>query len=260
MQPPWVSFPELRGRRVVITGAAGIFGSWIAEAFAAQGARLVLVDLRLDRLVELEESGALRDAQEVVVLQADLCDPTSVANLFEAIERAVGCPDVVVNNAGIYPHGLLTETSWEEWERVMQTNLTAPFLLIKEASLRMIAHGVAGSIVNISSGASVTVGARGVPYSVSKSGLAMLTRGAAIELAPHGIRVNAVGPGFAPGSEVSPLESDYIDEMVARIPLGRTSGPRDASSAVLFLSSESASFITGSTIHVDGGRRAGSGG
>lgn len=139
----------------------------------------------------------------------------------------------------------------------MDVNLTAPFLLTRDLARLMIKDQVRGAVVNITSAAANTTRLGSGHYSTSKAGLAMLTRAYALELAPHGIRVNAVSPGFAPGSKVSTLDDHYIATVEASIPLGRTSGPCDAAEAVLFLCSKRASYITGTTLTVDGGRSAG---
>ena len=127
----------------------------------------------------------------------------------------------------------------------------------RELARLMVDAGVKGSIINISSGASRQMRNGSVPYCTSKTALERLTKGFALELAPYGIRVNVVEPGFAPGSVVSPLSEDYVERMKTRIPLGRTSGPRDAPEAVLYLASEKASFITGAVLSVDGGNSIG---
>ena len=134
---------------------------------------------------------------------------------------------------------------------------TAPFILTRDLARLLVAAGDGGAIVNISSTAAETTSVGSGHYSASKAGMAMITRAFALELAPHKIRVNAVTPGFAPGSVVSPLSDEYARRMIESIPLGRASGPHDASEAVLFLCSERASFITGTTLHVEGGRSAG---
>lgn len=254
---PQLGCEEFGGKRVVVTGAAGLIGGWIADAFAASGARLLLTDSRRSSLDEQAGTGRWAQARELVLHPADLRDPESLIELSHAMQSAFGAPDMLINNAGIYPHGPLLELDAGEWTAVLEINLTAPFLLLQHAARLMIGEGVPGSIVNIASGAAVTVQPGGVAYSVSKAGLAMLTRGAALELAPHRIRVNAVAPGFAPGSEVSQLDASYVATMTSRIPLGRTSGPADAPSMVLFLCSRYASFVTGTIVHVDGGRVAG---
>lgn len=247
---------EFKSKRVVVTGAAGVIGGWIADAFAGCGSRLFLTDEREERLRAFQNSGRWADAEDVEIHGCDLRDPVSISQMVDRISAVFGAPDVVVNNAGIYPHSPLLELPADEWCRVLDVNLTAPFLLTRDAARLMVAQGVEGAFVNIASGAAVTVQPGGVAYSVSKAALAMLTRGAALELAPHNIRVNAVGPGFVPGSEVSELDDAYVQRMLARIPLGRSAGPGDASCMVLYLCSSRASFITGALYHVDGGRAA----
>jgi 3-oxoacyl-[acyl-carrier protein] reductase len=247
---------EFLNRAVVVTGAAGIIGGWIADAFFRRGARLVLSDRRGDRL-EADRDRGRWGSSEVVLHTTDLRDPRSVDDLVRTVEATVGAPYAVVNNAGIYPHRPLLDVDLDHWDSVMETNVTAPYLITTGMARLMIAAGVAGSIVNIASGAATSVSPGGVAYSVSKAALVMLTRGAALELAPHGIRVNAVGPGFVPGSEVSTLDDHYVETMTASIPLGRTSGPEDAPEMVVYLCSTRAGFVTGNLIHVDGGRAAG---
>ncbi len=247
---------EFESKVVVITGAAGVIGTWIADAFAAEGAILVLSDKRRDQLDSMKKEGRW-GASEVLIHESELSDAESLKDLVSAVEKRWGAPHILVNNAGVYPHSPLLEVELEEWNRIINVNLTAPFVLTKSFAGLMIGKGIRGSIVNILSGASLTVSRNGVPYSVSKAALLMLTRGSALELAPHKIRVNGVSPGFAAGSEVSPLDNDYVERMIRSIPLGRMSGPNDAASAVLYLSSEKASFITGTMLSVDGGRTAG---
>src|SRR5581483_10256294 len=166
-------------------------------------------------------------------------------------------PDVLINNAGLYPRTPIADTTPAEVRRILDVNVVAPYELSRRAVTAMIAAGVRGRIVNISSGAAVRPGATGSVYAASKAAVETLTRSLALEVAEYGIRVNAVQPGFAPGSAVSELSGAHIDGMLARIPLGRTSGPADAPAAVLWLASDESAFVTGTTIAVDGGRTAG---
>jgi 3-oxoacyl-[acyl-carrier protein] reductase len=242
---------EYTGARVVVTGACGIFGTWIAEAFAAAGARLLLTDARTEPL------GLLAGRLGATAVTADLTDDGQLAALTAAIGAEWESPDVLVNNAGLYPRTPLASTGPSDVRRVLDVNVVAPFELTRQVTALMIRAGVAGRVVNISSGAAVRPGAGGSVYAASKAAVETLTRSTALELARHGIRVNAVQPGFAPGSTVSALSDAHVTSMLARIPLGRTSGPGDAAAAVLWVCSSEASFVTGTTIAVDGGRTAG---
>jgi 3-oxoacyl-[acyl-carrier protein] reductase len=239
------------GVRVVLTGACGVIGTWLAEAFAREGADLLLSDNRHEPLAALADRLGARTAV------ADLTDPDGLRALGDAVRTTWSSPDVLVNNAGLYPRTPLATTEPDAVRRILDVNVAAPFELTRQASAAMIAAGVAGRIVNISSGAASRPGPTSAVYSASKAAIETLTRSTALELAPHGIRVNAVQPGFAPGSDVSELSEDHVASMRARIPLGRTSGPDDAAAAVLWVCSDEASFVTGTTIAVDGGRTAG---
>ncbi|HEX2137889.1 MAG TPA: SDR family oxidoreductase [Microvirga sp.] len=242
-------------KNVVVTGAAGVFGRWIAAAFAREGARLCLSDRRRDALEALR--GELGLDQRSIVHATELTEESSVLDLAATVRDAWGAPDVVINNAGIYPKGGLLDLPTAEWDRIFDINLRAPFLVTREMAKLMIARGVKGAFVNISSGAARQMRNGSVPYCTSKTALERLTKGFALELAPYGIRMNAVEPGFAPGSVVSPLAEEYVERMKARIPLGRTSGPDDAPEAILYLCSPKASFVTGAVLSVDGGNSIG---
>ena len=246
---------EFRGKRVVVTGAAGIYGGWIAAAFAREGARLLLSDIRADKLPAVAAKIGAKDA---LLHPTDLTDAASIADLAAVVAREWDAPDIVVNNAGVYPRtGVLLHLATEEFDRIMSINVRAPFLVTRELSRLMIGQGVHGAFVNIGSGAARQMPTGSVTYCMSKTALERLSKGQALELAPDRIRVNVVEPGFAPGSEVSILPADYVERMTARIPLGRTSGPDDAPGMVLFLCSQAANNITGAVVAVDGGNSIG---
>jgi len=244
------------GAGVVVTGAAGIYGRWIAEAFAAEGARLCLTDRDGGALAAC--LGEMAAAEGSFAVTADLTRDDDVQLLVGEIERRWRAPDILVNNAGVYPSGFLLDIDAAEWDRIMDVNLRSPFLLTQQIARLMIREKRQGAVVNISSGASGKMRRSVVPYCVSKTALDRLTKGFALELAEFGIRVNAVEPGFAPGSTTSPLTDEHVRSTLAGIPLGRPSRKEDAADAVLFLCSPAASYITGATLAVDGGNAIGS--
>jgi 3-oxoacyl-[acyl-carrier protein] reductase len=248
---------EFKNKSVVVTGAAGVFGRWIVEYFAREGADLCLSDIRESDLRKLAE-GLKLDPTRTIIHATELTDEASIKELAGAVQKKWRAPDIVINNAGLYPKCALLDLDVAEWDKIFDVNLRAPFLVGREMAKLMVADKRQGSIVNISSGAARKMNASSVPYCTSKTALERLSKGFALELAPHRIRVNIVEPGFAPGSEVSHLSSSYVEQMVKNIPLGRTSGPDDATSAIAYLCSDKASFITGAVLSVDGGNSIGS--
>ncbi|MBO0902275.1 SDR family NAD(P)-dependent oxidoreductase [Jiella sonneratiae] len=247
---------EFKGQSVVVTGAAGVFGRWIAAHFAREGAVLCLSDRRADQLQAVVAELKL-DPETTLTHATELTDAASILDLAALVKQRWGAPDIVVNNAGLYPKYGLLDIDVADWDRIFGVNLRAPFLISREMAKLMIAEGRQGSIVNISSGAARQMRNGSVAYCTSKTALERLSKGLALELAPHRIRVNVVEPGFAPGSEVSTLSDDYVERMKKRIPLGRTSGPEDAPAAIAYLCSDKASFVTGAVLSVDGGNSIG---
>jgi 3-oxoacyl-[acyl-carrier protein] reductase len=241
---------DFHDTRVLITGAAGIYGRWFADAFAREGARLCLSDNRADALAEAARA---YDAQRTITHATELRDEASMRDLAALVARHWGAPDIVINNAGIYPGKPLLETSTDEFDTMFDINLRAVFVLSRAMARLMLDAGVQGSIINIGSAASRRMRQGRVLYCTSKTALERLSKGFALELAPHGIRVNVVEPGFAAGSAVSPLSEKHIAEMTAGIPLGRLTTPDDAAEAVKFLCSAKAGFITGTVLAVEGG-------
>lgn len=247
---------DFAGQGVVVTGALGIYGTWIADAFARAGAKLCLTDRDGSALERrLAQAGG---AEGSFAFAADVTRDEEVAALAAAVAERWGAADVLVNNAGVYPSGFLLDIDAAEWDRIMDVNVRAPFLLTQAVAKGMIAAGRKGSVVNISSGAAHRMRRTVVPYCLSKTALDRLTKGYALELAQFGIRVNAVEPGFAAGSTSSPLTEEHVRQTTAGIPLGRASGPEDAAAAVMFLCSPAASYITGTSVAVDGGNSIGS--
>lgn len=252
---------DFSGRKVVITGAAGVFGTELARSFAVAGAVLCLSDLRAPALTTLAADLRL-PGDRIIIHETDLVSEASIQDLVAKVTDAWRAPDIVINNAGVYPFGGLLDIDATFWDRVMATNLRAPFLIMQGFAKAMVVHGVKGCFVNVSSGAAEILRTNGVPYCVSKRGLEYLSEGFALDLARDGIRVNCVRPGFAPGSTLVEWPPGYIETMSAQNPMGRLIRPGDLASAAMFLASDSASYITGVCISVDGGssipRRSGS--
>jgi 3-oxoacyl-[acyl-carrier protein] reductase len=247
---------ELAGKRVIITGACGIIGGWLAETFGRAGARLCLTDARAEELARLKDATFF--TQGSFVQATDLRDADAIQGLADAVRRHWGAADVLVNNAGVYPSGFLLDVDAEEWDRIFDINLRAPFLLTRAIAKLMVEQKVRGSIINISSGAARKMRRTACPYSTSKTALDRLTKGFAIELAEYGIRANALEPGFAAGSDVSALSQAHIDTVTANIPAGRATSREDVGQAALFLASSASAYITGASLPVDGGNSIGS--
>lgn len=239
---------------MVVTGALGVFGRGIAKAFAAEGAKVCVTDrdqAALDALAqELGADGSFGHA-------AELTSDSELEGLIAAVGAKWGHADVLVNNAGVYPSGFLLDIDVAEWDRIFDINLRAPFILTRGFALQMIEKGVRGSIINVSSGASRKMRRTVVPYCTSKTALDRMTKGFALELAEFNIRVNTLEPGFAAGSTASPLTEAHVRNTVSNIPLGRASTIGDIAPGLFYLASDASSYVTGSTLTIDGGNSAG---
>jgi meso-butanediol dehydrogenase/(S,S)-butanediol dehydrogenase/diacetyl reductase len=254
---------RLGGKVAIITGAGSGIGHATARRFADEGARLVLNDVNEDYLREL--TGSLADAHRVVV--GDVAMEETAVRLAETARDAFGRADVLVNNVGDLFIGEITETSVEDWDRLMATNLRSMFLCCKHVIPIMVEQG-SGSIVNLAS-ISAFVGQEteeGGPsffaYSVTKAGARQLATNLATRYAKNGIRVNAVAPGATRTGQVRHFMPDLTQEAEDAIwenagaqgtPLGRVGRPEEIAAAIAFLASDEASFITGATLVADGG-------
>jgi 3-oxoacyl-[acyl-carrier protein] reductase len=234
--------------KVVITGAAGVYGRALATAFAAEGATLLLSDR--DPVALAAGAPDLPPAR-LTLHAADLSDDEAIDGLVAAAVLG-GAPEVLVNNAGLYPFIPLMEVTPAEYDRILDVNTRAPFRLMQGIGRAMAAAGH-GAIVNVTSAAAEVIRGNGVPYGASKCALEYLTRAFAVELGPSGVRVNSARPGFAEGSALVAMPPGYADAIRARSLLGRSSTPEDFGEAVLFLCSEVADFITGAVLDAGGG-------
>ena len=239
---------EFRNSRVVVTGACGVFGRRIAAAFAEAGAGVCLSDNRADRLEEVQ---AALPGGPHLAHATELTDTASIDALIDHVAASWDGADIVVNNAGVYPSGLLIDLPVEEWDRIWAVNVRAPFLVARGFARLMAARRIAGSIINIGSGAARNMRATTVHYCASKTALDRLTKGMALEFAPFGIRVNAVSPGVI-DTEIQP--KGRVESVGPTLPMGRAGRPEEVAKAILWLLSDDASYVSGSNLNVTGAR------
>ena len=246
------------GKVAIITGGAMGIGYAIARRFLRDGARVVIADID-------EEAGEAAVAElsnlgDIDFVATDVSQRLDVRNLIAATLDNFGDIDVLVNNAGISHSSDFLDLTEDDFDRVLSVNLKGAFLCGQAVARRMVSKieqgGDAGCIINISSINAVLAIAEQVPYSVSKGGLAQLTRSMALSLAPHGIRVNAIGPGSVSTDMLSTVLSspDARERVLSRTPIGRVGEPQDIAGVAAFLASKDAAYITGQTIYADGGR------
>ena len=237
----------------LVTGAARGIGRATAEALTADGWAVVLADIDGAAVTE-----AGKDLGARLTVEVDMGDAAAVGSMFDRVEAEAGPVAALVNNAGVAMPGDFLDYPIADFERVISVNLTGAFVATQRAARTMVAHGIEGAIVNISSiNAQVAIPA--IPaYCASKGGVTQITKVAALALAPHNIRVNAVGPGSIDTDMMAGINADpaAMDRVLSRTPLGRIGHPREIADIVAFLCSDKASYITGETIYADGGRLA----
>lgn len=244
-------------RCALVTGAASGIGRECAARLLHEGARVMLTDVRRDAVKHA--ASELDNTDHLRVRAMDVTDPAAVEGALAHAWDELGPVDVLVNAAGLYPSDPLLNMGEAAWDRVIDTNLKGPFVCTGAFARRLVAATTPGCVVNISSGSARRARPGAGHYATSKAGLEMLTKSQALELATHGIRVNAVAPGFVRvDSTVNPLSDTYIQAISAGIPLGRAGKPSDIAAAAMFLCSHEAAWITGSVLSVDGGSGAGS--
>ncbi|MDU9003943.1 SDR family NAD(P)-dependent oxidoreductase [Sedimentitalea todarodis] len=236
----------------LVTGGAQGIGLACAQALAADGARVVLADIQ----AEAVEAAAQNLGDDAVGMAVDMADPAQVAALFDRIEAEVGPVSVLVNNAGVAISEDFLDMSLEDFRKVIDINLVAVFQATQRAARTMVAQGIRGAIVNMSSINAVVAIPKIAGYCASKGGVMQLTKAASLALAPHGIRVNAVGPGSIDTAMMAGINAspDALETALSRTPLRRLGEAREIGDTVAFLASPKASYITGETIYVDGGR------
>ena len=239
---------RLDGKTALVTGASGGIGGAIARALHAQGATVVVSGTREDALASLAASLGER----AHVAAADLRAPAAADSLIEVAEKAGGPLFILVNNAGFTRDTLAIRMKDEDWDAVLDLDLTAPFKLAR-AALRGMLRRRAGRIISIASIVGATGNAGQANYAAAKAGLAGMTKALAQEVASRGITVNVIAPGFIETPMTAALPEAARTKLAQAIPLGRLGQPADVAAAVAYLGSEEAGWITGATLHVNGG-------
>ncbi|HEX4158141.1 MAG TPA: 3-oxoacyl-[acyl-carrier-protein] reductase [Rhizomicrobium sp.] len=239
---------DLTGRTALVTGASGGIGGEIARALHTQGAAVVLSGTRAEALDALRQELGAR----VHTLICDLHDATSVEALPRSAEAEAGKIDILVNNAGITRDNLFLRMKDAEWDEVIAVDLTAAFRLSR-AVLRGMMKNRWGRIVNITSVVGVTGNPGQGNYAAAKAGLAGMTKSLAAEVASRNITVNCVAPGFIATAMTDVLNDAQKETILGRIPAGRMGSAADVAAAVVYLASEAGAYVTGQTLHVNGG-------
>jgi 3-oxoacyl-[acyl-carrier protein] reductase len=253
---------RLKDKVAIVTGAGSGFGAGIARKFVAEGAKVLLVDVRGDAAEEV--AATLGGEQVARAWRADVSSAADTKNMVDAAERLFGPLDILVNNAGVgHKPQALEELDEIDFERIYQVNMKSIWLAMREVVPRLKAreksrHGIRGVVLNMASTAGVSPRPRLCWYNASKGWVITATRAAAVELAPHGIRVNALNPVAGDTPLLATFMGEDTPEMRAKflstIPLGRFSTPEDLGNAACFLCSDEAAMITGVCMEVDGGR------
>jgi 3-oxoacyl-[acyl-carrier protein] reductase len=239
---------NLSGKRALVTGASGGIGEAMARAFHAQGAAVVLSGTRRETLDAL--AGEL--GPRAFAVAADLREPAEAGRLAADAEAAMGGVDILVNNAGITRDGLVMRMKDEDWQVVLDVNLTAGFRLAR-ACLRGMIKRRWGRIVGISSVVGVTGNPGQANYAAAKAGMIGMTKSLAAEVAARGITVNCIAPGFITTAMTEKLADEPKQRLLAGIPAGTFGTPQDVAACAVFLASEEGAYLTGQTLHVNGG-------
>lgn len=242
----------LKGKVALVTGGSRGLGQAICLGLAAEGAKLAVNYVRTPPgswLAELRQTGV-----HAIAVRADVSRPAAVRKMFDRVERELGPLDILINNAGCWPGSFVHEMTDAEWNHTLAVNLTGPFLTCRAAVQRWLAARRPGRIVNITSQAAYQGSTTGhAHYAAAKAGLATFTVSLAREVATHGIHVNAVAPGFMETDMAAEALRKRRAQYLERIPLRRIADPSEMVPAVLLLASERASYMTGATVHVNGG-------
>ena len=239
---------DLTGKTALVTGASGGIGEAVARALHAQGATVVLHGTRAEKLEALQKDLGAR----AFALAVDLSDRDAVAGLVDAASALAGPISILVNNAGITRDGLLMRMKDDDWDSVLEVNMTASMSLCR-AAMRGMMKARTGRIISISSVVGVTGNAGQTNYAASKAGMIGFSKSLAAEVACRGLTVNVVAPGFIETPMTDVLDESQKSALLTRVPAGRLGHADEIAATVAFLASDEAAYITGATLHVNGG-------
>ena len=243
---------RLTGKNVLVTGATGGIGASIAKALAKQGAHLVLSSTKEDKLKEMAAELSEITKNEVKYIAFNLSDAAQVNELFDKAEEMVGQIDILVCNAGITKDNLVLRMKDEDFEQVLDVNLKSTFILNRNAIKKMMRRKY-GRIINVASIVAVQGNPGQANYVASKAGMIGMSKSMAAEVASRGITINCVAPGFIQTAMTDVLTEQQKHAMISKIPMGKMGSVEDISSSIAFLASEEAGYITGQTLHINGG-------
>ena len=239
---------DLKDKKIIVTGASGGIGNAIIKKLSEVCANILASGTRIEKLEELK-----KNFKNIKILRCDLSESSKIEEFIEnATDELGGNLDCIINNAGIAQDNLAIRMSLEEWQKVINVNLTSTFLMSKFAIKKMLKNK-AGKIVNITSVVGHTGNLGQVNYTASKAGIIAMSKSLAIEYAKKNINVNCISPGFIKTAMTDKIEDKFKEAIISKIPSSRLGEPDDIANAVLFLSSNQSNYINGETLHVNGG-------
>jgi 3-oxoacyl-[acyl-carrier protein] reductase len=239
---------DLENKKIIVTGASGGIGNSIVEKLSEKGASILASGTRIQKLEELQSK-----FNNIKILQFDIAQNDKIEEFIESASNELGGSlDCIVNNAGVTQDNLAIRMSLEEWQRVIDINLTSTFLLSKFAIKKMLKNK-SGKIINITSIVGHTGNLGQSNYTASKAGIVAMSKSLALEYAKKNININCISPGFIKTAMTDKIDEKYKEIIVSKIPAARLGEPEDIANAVLFLASNQSNYINGETIHVNGG-------